>query len=142
MPRLYSEVTDSTPSPTTAISPTRTPVRLSRTTSSSGGTTARSPEPLTVKPPARSVASPSRAGRPTSRSVQDAPGGDPAGSTRTLSKVAVAAVGWPPIPTLPNWRVTWTASGEATNSPICTVDGRPARSTVPTRRQAVPSTDS
>ena len=92
MPRMYSEVMDTTPSPTTAISPTRTPVRLSRTTSSSGGTAAMSPEPLTVRPPACSVASPGRAGRPTSRSAQDS-GGDPTGSTRTLSKVAVLAVG-------------------------------------------------
>ena len=51
------------------------------------------------------------------------------------SKVAVAAVGAPPL-------VLWKVTGEVTKSPILTVAGNPARRAVPISSQVVPLVES
>src|ERR1700731_2324881 len=59
------------------------------------------------------------------------------------SKTAVSWVGPPPGVVVPPPKLcdVWSSSGDAANRPACAVDGRPARVTVPTCDQVVPSAE-
>ncbi len=146
-PRRYSAVMNIVATTITTISPANVPMRRT--------VMVRSSPPACPGHGRRDVAGPGH-GEPAVGLVVPADprpvgGSDSPRSTRrparpdrlTWSKTAVAWVG-PKVPFSPPPKLVVSAryAGEAANSPACTVDGSPARATVPTWVQCVPSAES